>query len=369
MEPGLSFIIPVHNGAATLHACLTSVLGQRGVAPTEVIVVENGSTDHTLSVLEHFPQVQVLKSGTLGRARARNLGAGLARYDHLAFVDCDVVLPPDWAQTVARSLVGPFSIGQTRIQVELTHPVSRWLFPRLGQHFLSRDSAQLTIDSAAMMVLTVAFREVGGFDERLPRWEDTALTLSLVNRGHSPVVLSGPLVRKREDRGPWERILRGLAIGQTEFRFRREWHQLPALRLKTVLKICWQRRNLSSLLHWWGGWWARAPVAPPRHPMPTGWRAWWPGQAVSKAVVVVAAPEFIVLRTSNCQVNLVLAPHEAGLGFISQLISEGRPFLRELVSALEQQKDSGEKLKFLQQRMIFDAGPAIMETSPKLFVR
>lgn len=93
--PALSVIVPAHNAERTLARGVQSVMG----APfeIEVIIVENGSTDATLTVAEalqaEFPdRVRVIRSAT-GVCNARNAGMDAARGEWLSFIDAD-----DWAE-------------------------------------------------------------------------------------------------------------------------------------------------------------------------------------------------------------------------------------------------------------------------------
>lgn len=91
-------VVPALNAAATLEACLKSILLQAGIGPQDVTVVDNGSTDATRT-MAFASGVQVLDCATPGAGAARNVGIAAAREDpprYLAFVDADVVLPADW---------------------------------------------------------------------------------------------------------------------------------------------------------------------------------------------------------------------------------------------------------------------------------
>lgn len=75
MNPDISVVIAVKNEEKYLAEALDSVLGQEGVSH-EVIVVDDGSTDHTASILESYanPLLKVFKNPRPGKVRAFNLG-------------------------------------------------------------------------------------------------------------------------------------------------------------------------------------------------------------------------------------------------------------------------------------------------------
>ena len=90
----ISVIIPVFNGESFIQAALESVFCQRDAAPDlelEVIVVDNGSTDSTVAVVERCfgSTVLLVEEPRTGAAFARNKGIGLATSPLLAFLDAD----------------------------------------------------------------------------------------------------------------------------------------------------------------------------------------------------------------------------------------------------------------------------------------
>ena len=95
-EPRLSIVLPVLNGAHTLPRCLAAL---PAAAPpgTELLVVDDGSTDDTARLAEAAPlPVRVLRhSENRGTSAARNTGWRAARAELVAFVDADMVLRPD----------------------------------------------------------------------------------------------------------------------------------------------------------------------------------------------------------------------------------------------------------------------------------
>lgn len=90
-QPLVSFIIPVHNGESTVARCLNSIFRQD--VELEAIVIDDGSDDDTLAVLESIVdfRLKVLKREQGGAASARNAGVRFAQGRYIAFVDCD-----DW---------------------------------------------------------------------------------------------------------------------------------------------------------------------------------------------------------------------------------------------------------------------------------
>jgi glycosyltransferase involved in cell wall biosynthesis len=85
----VSAIIPVYNGAATIGRAIESVLSQQ-FGGLEVIVVDDGSTDSTIEVLENWgTRLKVVRRANGGPSAARNTGARIAEGEYLAFLDAD----------------------------------------------------------------------------------------------------------------------------------------------------------------------------------------------------------------------------------------------------------------------------------------
>ena len=99
--PLVSLIIPVYNSAASLPRLLDSILGQ-SYSQLEVFLINDGSTDNSLEVLEKYaakdPRLQVITHPNGGPASCRNLGLSLARGEYIMFADSDDWLEPNAAE-------------------------------------------------------------------------------------------------------------------------------------------------------------------------------------------------------------------------------------------------------------------------------
>ena len=86
-----SVIVPVHNGAETLEACLTALTSQDYPGERfEVIVVDDGSTDETARIAAKYSVRLISLGSNRGRIVARNTGAQAARFETLVFNDARV---------------------------------------------------------------------------------------------------------------------------------------------------------------------------------------------------------------------------------------------------------------------------------------
>lgn len=96
MTPLVSIIIPCYNAAPWLAATLESAIAQTWPA-IEILVVDDGSTDESVSIVRRFnhPQLKVITQPNAGAAAARNRGLSEADGEYIQFLDADDLLAPD----------------------------------------------------------------------------------------------------------------------------------------------------------------------------------------------------------------------------------------------------------------------------------
>lgn len=99
LQMKISIIIPVYNEAESLGACLAAIAAQT-VAPQEVIVVDNNSTDGSAAIAAAHDFVTLLREPRQGVLHARTRGFDAASGDIIARIDADSLLPPDWLSQV-----------------------------------------------------------------------------------------------------------------------------------------------------------------------------------------------------------------------------------------------------------------------------
>jgi glycosyltransferase involved in cell wall biosynthesis len=100
----VSVVIPCYNAESYLAQAIGSVLTQT-LPPKEIILVDDGSTDQSLSVAGRFDQhVQILSGSNQGAAHARNTGASRATGDAIMFLDADDVLGPNVLEALSAAL-------------------------------------------------------------------------------------------------------------------------------------------------------------------------------------------------------------------------------------------------------------------------
>ncbi|WP_416674867.1 glycosyltransferase family 2 protein [Egbenema bharatensis] len=109
----LSVILPCFNGAKTIDVQLNALASQQWSGEWEVIVVNNGSTDHSMEIVERYrdrlPNLQIVDAyepgkPRLGVAHSDNVGVKAATGDAFCFCESDDEVCPDWLEKMADAL-------------------------------------------------------------------------------------------------------------------------------------------------------------------------------------------------------------------------------------------------------------------------
>src|SRR5216684_1094167 len=95
-RPRVSAIIPAYNGEAFVADAIESVLAQT-FPVSEIVVVDDGSTDQTAEVVERYASkgVRCIRQKNQGPTAARNRGIVQTTGELLAFLDCDDIWLPE----------------------------------------------------------------------------------------------------------------------------------------------------------------------------------------------------------------------------------------------------------------------------------
>ena len=245
-DPSLSIIVPAHNAANDIAACLSAIRASSIPAAYELIVVDDASTDETRAIAAKYAnRVIAGESRARGPAFARNAGAAISRGAITVFVDADVVVHRDaisrlvdtFAATGADAVFGSYDDKPSATGV-----VSQ--YRNLLHHFVHQKAAGdvKSFWAGCGAVKKSAFDAVGGFDaERFhhAEMEDVELGYRLVDNGYTimldpsiqgthrkKITLAGMIRSDFVRRGiPWARVLldrgeflepRGLSLGISE---------------------------------------------------------------------------------------------------------------------------------------------------------
>ena len=202
----ISMIIPVLNEERALPATLQHVFSQAG--KFEVIVIDGGSTDNTLDIVNQESRIQLHKAAA-GRASQMNEGARHATGDWLLFLHADTHLPEDALisikQLPADTQAGGFKHRFSGQAWSLR--LISWL------HNFRCRCTRIFYGDQAMFVRRKLFTELGMFPDE-PILEDLLFSEKLV-KVTQPVILNSYVItesRKFESQGIWLSFWRVILI-------------------------------------------------------------------------------------------------------------------------------------------------------------
>ncbi len=114
----ISAIVPVYNTEKFVGRCIESVIAQT-YSYWELILVDDGSTDGSLSVLKEFEakdsRIKVIHQDNAGPGLARNNGITHALGDYVVFIDSDDVIKPDYFERLSHEAADVVFIDINRV--------------------------------------------------------------------------------------------------------------------------------------------------------------------------------------------------------------------------------------------------------------
>lgn len=186
----ISVVIPAYNAEHTLAGCLQALKTQT-LAPDEVIVVDDGSTDRTAQVARSF-NVTLINQPNRGPAAARNAGVAAACGEIVLFTDADCEPDRRWAERMAEPFNDPGVDGVKGVyRTRQREPAARLAqFEFEGRYLLlSRFETIDFVDGHAAAFRRKTFLEINGFDPAFPEAnnEDVDLSYRLAAAGRRMV--------------------------------------------------------------------------------------------------------------------------------------------------------------------------------------
>jgi glycosyltransferase involved in cell wall biosynthesis len=167
----LTVVIPARNVAVTIREQLDALVQQEWDRDWEIVVVDNGSTDETASIIEEFaaqhPRVRyVLADDGAGVNFVRNRGFEVANADHIALCDGDDIVGPNWVAAMGEALQHDRVVAGP-LEVDRLNP--RWLVATRGSYPLDRprtySEAFVLVPGGNFGMRRDAWAAIGGFRE------------------------------------------------------------------------------------------------------------------------------------------------------------------------------------------------------------
>ena len=192
MTEGVSFVIPVLNGRRHLRKVLNAVARESAGRRTEIIVVDDGSTDGSEVVVESVRKrtdlpVRCVAGPRRGAAAALNVGIRHARYSIVAQIDQDVVIGNGWLRTLLERLEQDDRVAAAQGCYVVPSGATFWA--RMSGRDLDvryMDLRRRVVDHVCTgntVYRTAAIAQIGGFDERLGYGYDNDSSYRLADAG------------------------------------------------------------------------------------------------------------------------------------------------------------------------------------------
>ncbi len=186
----ISVVIPTWNGSKTIETCISS-LQKQSLPPTEIIVVDNGSSDKTAQIVsKRFPKVKLICLPTnTGVSGGRNTGITAAgkKSSHIFVFDHDMIADPRLLAELV-STANRHSAGIVTPKIYYLRPknfiwaagtgINLWTGQVLFRNGIDKgqfdQETEVQVTPAAMLISRQVLNTIGNFDERIfASWEDT----------------------------------------------------------------------------------------------------------------------------------------------------------------------------------------------------
>jgi poly-beta-1,6-N-acetyl-D-glucosamine synthase len=194
--PALTLLVAAYNEECDIAQTLAYTLDQEYPGPLSVIVIDDGSSDETVSIARGFARldgrVHVMEVPHGGKAAALNAGLRVTRTPLVATIDADTLLMPDaLRRIVSRMLLSPTdtvavagSVMVRNSRMNLVTAAQTWDY-FLGIGSIKRQQALLQATLVAQGAFSVydaqALRVAGGWPDCIG--EDIVMTWALLERG------------------------------------------------------------------------------------------------------------------------------------------------------------------------------------------
>ncbi|MBN1997770.1 glycosyltransferase [candidate division KSB1 bacterium] len=217
-------IIPTYNRAHFVNRAVLSVIRQKE-KPDEIIIIDDGSTDNTATILNRFEKkINYIKQTNFGVSAARNTGILNSKSEWICFLDSDDFWMPAKLEMQKKAL-------RSHPEYKVCYTNEVWIknnkhlnqskkHTKYSGWIYEKCLPLCIISPSSVMIHRTVFEKTGLFDESMVACEDYDLWLRITN--HFPVLyLPEKLITKNA--GSWPQLSRQ--------------HSLDKLRIRALFKI------------------------------------------------------------------------------------------------------------------------------------
>lgn len=197
----ISIIIPTYNEAENIAGLITHLQGTATPHIDEIIVVDGGSEDDTISVAGKLG-VKVVRCPSKGRAAQMNYGASLSKGEVLYFVHADTKPPGTFSSDITAAVQQGFSLGRYRTKFLS----KKWLL-RFNEWATRFDLFICMGGDQTLFIKTELFTKLGGFKEDMILMEEYDLCRRARETGRYKIMGGAALVSARKyDKNSWWQV-------------------------------------------------------------------------------------------------------------------------------------------------------------------
>ena len=237
--------IPVRNGATVIAEQLRALAAQDYAEPWELVVVDNGSTDDTVAVVEasreSLPALRIVPEPRPGIGPARNRALAEAAGDLLVICDADDVVQPGWLKAIVAAatthdLVG----GRCRAELISSPLVVAWRGELPADRLPRAIDAHPFAPGGNCAVWVDVARAIGGWDETFVAGaDDVDFSWRLARAGHRVGFAPDAVIayRYRERLGPLVRQFFRYGVTEVPLQLRHQDWGLKSYRLRDLAAV------------------------------------------------------------------------------------------------------------------------------------
>ncbi|MDP7038172.1 MAG: glycosyltransferase family A protein [Myxococcota bacterium] len=185
IKNSIGVVIPTYNRAHTITRALDSAMTQTRV-PKEIVVVDDGSTDHTKEIISTYPQIRLLSQENKGVSAARNNGIRSLDTEWIALLDSDDAWSPEKLDAQIQTL-------KKNHKWRICHTNEIWVrrgrrvnqmnkHAKYGGKIFEQCLPLCCISPSSVLLHHTVFTDYGYFDEDLPACEDYDFWLRLTQK-------------------------------------------------------------------------------------------------------------------------------------------------------------------------------------------
>ncbi len=266
-NPTVSIIIPIYNNVGLTLSCLEALKKNTIDHKCEVIVVDDGSDEHTNNCVARIRGIRLLTQENKGFLCACNSGAGVARGRYLLFLNNDTAVTSNWLAPLLRvfsqqadaGIVGPKFLypdgrlqeaGASMCRDAFSHRYGQLGDPSEPQFNFLRETNY--VSGACLLVPKAVFDGLGGFDPRFSPgyYEDVDLAFRIREIGRKAYYQPDSVVLHHEGASAQPGRLAKILVNQKAFynRWRRTLRLRPALQTLIAASARGESRGHRALI-------------------------------------------------------------------------------------------------------------------------